>query len=194
MKLVFGLSIDFQNGMSWPHCTKTQTSLGPSEWASPTQQYNLFAEQTLKFSVYFMQWIKSYYIFTARQTDRRTFSIPVCMGKIFFYMHSSFKSRLRPLCYAKNNSQTIISAQTYSRREEGLLEQLQVDWKLAQSAAQRENERSATWRRRLEGDVRSGIAKEKSSHWTFDAGEWVTRISENKTFYLLRYSTIHSNK
>ena len=153
---MFALSLGFQNGMSWPHCTKThklvrvlgngpfpdQGPVGGANGAgSPTQQYDLFAEQTLKTSVYFMQWI--------------------------------------------NNSQTIISAQTYSRREEGLLEQLQVDWKLAQSAAQRENERSATWRRRLEGDVRSGIAKEKSSHWTFDAGEWVTKISENKTFYLL---------
>ena len=119
----------------------SQTSLGPWEWAfsrpgtcrrghgagSPTQQYDFFAEQTLKISVYFMQWIKSYSNFTARQTDRRTIYIPVCMGKIVFCMHSSFKSRLRPLCYAKSNSQTIISAQTYSRREEGLLEQLQVD-------------------------------------------------------------------
>ena len=60
----------------------SQTSLGPWEWAfsrpgtcrrdgagSPTQQYNIFAEQTLKISVYFMQQIKSYSIFTARQTD-----------------------------------------------------------------------------------------------------------------------------
>ena len=36
---------------------------------SPTQQYYFFAEQTLKISVYFMQQIKSYSIFTVRHTD-----------------------------------------------------------------------------------------------------------------------------
>ena len=67
---------------------------GPVEGAhgagSPTQQYDFFAEQTLKISVYFMQRIKSYSIFTVRQTDtqtdRRTFCIPICTGEIFFYM------------------------------------------------------------------------------------------------------------
>ena len=59
----------------------SQTSLGPWEWAfsrqgpgggahgasSSTQQYDFFAEQTLKISIYLIQWIKSYSIFTARQ-------------------------------------------------------------------------------------------------------------------------------
>ena len=76
--------------MSWPHCTKThklvwvlgngpfpgQGPVGAAHGAgSPNQQYDFFAEQTLKISVYFMQRIKSYSIFTARQTDRRTFCI-----------------------------------------------------------------------------------------------------------------------
>ena len=73
--------------MSWPHCTKThklvrflgngpfpdQGPVGGAHGASsPTQQYDFFAEQTLKISVYFMQQIKSYSIFTVRQTDRHT--------------------------------------------------------------------------------------------------------------------------
>ena len=113
MKFVFALSVGFQNGMSWPHCTKThklvrvlgngpfpgQGPVGGAHGASsPTQQYDFFAEQTLKISVYFMQRIKSYSIFTVRQTDRqtdrhtdtqthrRTFCIPICTGEIFFYM------------------------------------------------------------------------------------------------------------
>ena len=68
-------------------CTKTQKLVqvlwngpfpdqGPGGGAhgagSPTQQYNFFAEQTLKISVYFMQRIKSYSIFTVRHTDRQT--------------------------------------------------------------------------------------------------------------------------
>ena len=81
----------------------SQTSSGPWKWAfsrpgtwrrvrahgagSPTQHYDFFAEQTLKISVYFMQRIKSYSIFTARQThrqtDRCTFCIPICTGEIF---------------------------------------------------------------------------------------------------------------
>ena len=79
---MFALSLGFQNGMSWPHCTKThklvrvlgigpfpdQGTVGGAHGAgSPTQQYDYFAEQTLKISVYFMQWIKSYSIFTDRQ-------------------------------------------------------------------------------------------------------------------------------
>ena len=99
MKLVFGLSIGFQNGMSWSQSTKTHKLVqvlwsgsfpdeGPGAGAhgasSPTQQYDFFAEQTLKISVYFMQQIKSYSIFTARQTHRRTLCIPICKGKIFF--------------------------------------------------------------------------------------------------------------
>ena len=73
--------------MSWPHCTKTHKLVrvlgngpfpgqGPVGGAhgvsSPTQQYDFFAEQTLKISVYFMQRIKSYSIFTIRQTHRQT--------------------------------------------------------------------------------------------------------------------------
>ena len=86
-KFVFALSLGFQNGMSWPHCTKThklvwvlrngpfpgQGPVGGAHGASsPTQQYDFFAEQTLKISVYFMQRIKSYSIFTIRQTHRQT--------------------------------------------------------------------------------------------------------------------------
>jgi len=84
MKFVFALSIGFQNGMSWPQFTKTHKLIrvlgngpfpdqGPGGGAhgagSPTQQYDIFAKQTLKYSVYFMQRIKSYSIFAARQTD-----------------------------------------------------------------------------------------------------------------------------
>ena len=80
---MFCLSIGFQNGMSWPYCTKIhklvwilgngpfphQRPVGGAQQAgSPTQQYNFFAAQTVKISVYFMQRIKSYSIFTARQT------------------------------------------------------------------------------------------------------------------------------
>ena len=83
-KFVFALSVGFQNGMSWPQCIKThklvrvlgngpfpgQGPVGGAHGAgSPTQQYDFFAEQTLKISVYFMQRIKSYSIFTVRQTD-----------------------------------------------------------------------------------------------------------------------------
>ena len=53
--------------------------------SSQTQQYDFFAEQTLKISVYFMQQIKKYFIFTFRQTD--TFCIPTYMCRQdFFYM------------------------------------------------------------------------------------------------------------
>ena len=87
MKFMFALSVGFQNGMSWSHCTKTHKLVwffgnepfpdqGPIRGAhkanSPTQQYNFLAEQTLKFSVYFMQQIKRYSISTARHTDRQT--------------------------------------------------------------------------------------------------------------------------
>ena len=80
---MFGLSIGFQNGMSWSQSTKTHKLVqvlwsgsfpdeGPGAGAhgasSPTQQYDFFAEQTLKSSVYFMQQIKSYSIFYC-QTD-----------------------------------------------------------------------------------------------------------------------------
>ena len=54
---------------------------GPS---SLNQQYAFFAAQTLKISVYFIQWIKSYSIFTFRHTDRCTFCIPRCTGNIFY--------------------------------------------------------------------------------------------------------------
>ena len=98
MKLMFGLSIGFQNGMSWSHSIKTHKLVwvlgngpfpdqGPGGGAhgagSLTQQYDFIAEQTLSFSIYFMQQIKSYSIFTFRQTYRWTFCIPVCMGEIF---------------------------------------------------------------------------------------------------------------
>ena len=127
--------------MSWPHCTKThklvrvlgngpfpgQGPVGEAHGAgSPTQQYNFFAEQTLKISVYFMQQIKSYSIFTVRQTDRhtdrqthrqtdtqtdrhtdrRTFCIPICTGEIFFYMeiytfqNTTWVSELRSLTHS----------------------------------------------------------------------------------------------
>ena len=70
--------------LKWLHCTKTHKLVcvlvngpfpdqGPGGGAhgasSLTQQYNFFAEQSLKISVCFMQLIKSYSIFTARQTD-----------------------------------------------------------------------------------------------------------------------------
>ena len=56
-----------------------------------------FAEQTLKISVYFMQRIKSYSIFTVRQTDRHTdtqtdrhtdahFASLYARARFFFYM------------------------------------------------------------------------------------------------------------
>ena len=103
MKFVFALSIGFQNGMSWPHCTKThklvrvlgngpfpdQGPVGGAHGAgSPTQQYDFFAEQTLKISVYFMQRIKSYSIFTVRQTDRHTdthFASLYARARFFLY-------------------------------------------------------------------------------------------------------------
>ena len=81
--------------LKWLHCTKTHKLVcvlvngpfpdqGPGGGAhgasSLTQQYNFFAEQTLKISVCFMQQIKSYSIFTAR---RCTFCIPIFSGKIF---------------------------------------------------------------------------------------------------------------
>ena len=72
MKLVFGLSIGFQNGMSWHQNSKTSSGPGPWEWAfsrpgahgagSPNQQFNFFAEQTLKIPLNFIQRIKSYSI------------------------------------------------------------------------------------------------------------------------------------
>ena len=105
-------------------CTKTQKLVqvlwngpfpdqGPGGGAhgagSPIQQYNFFAEQTMKISVYFMQRIKSYSIFTARQThrqtDRCTFCIPICTGEIFFYMeiytfhYTTFLCSLRSLTH-----------------------------------------------------------------------------------------------
>ena len=54
---------------------------------SPAQQYDFFAEQTLKISLYFMQRIKSYSIFTARQTNRQTHILhPYMHGWDFFNM------------------------------------------------------------------------------------------------------------
>ena len=66
-KLVFGLSIDFQNGMSWSRSTKTQKLVcvlgngsfpdqGPA-WGAHgagllNQQYDFFAEETLKISLF----------------------------------------------------------------------------------------------------------------------------------------------
>ena len=97
---MFGLSIDFQNGMSWSRSTKTQKLVcvlgngsfpdqGPA-WGAHgagllNQQYDFFAEETLKILVYFMLWIKSYSIFAFRQTHWCT-SLGICMGKIFLYM------------------------------------------------------------------------------------------------------------
>ena len=99
-KLMFGLSIGFQNGMSWPHSNKTHKLVrvlgnGPFLDKGPgvvghgagslTQQYNSYAEQNLKFSVYFMQQIKSYAIFTFRQTHRRTFCTLYTWARFFLY-------------------------------------------------------------------------------------------------------------
>ena len=48
-----------------------------------------------------MQWIKSYSIFTARQTDRCTFCIPICKGKIFsFWNFISFITLHSFVCFA----------------------------------------------------------------------------------------------
>ena len=73
--------------MSWPQCIKThkvvwvlgngpfpgQVPVGGAHGAgSPIQQYDFFVEQTLKISINFMQRIKSYSIFTIRQTDTQT--------------------------------------------------------------------------------------------------------------------------
>ena len=97
---MFGLSIGFQNGMSWPHSNKTHKLVrvlgnGPFLDKEPgvvghgaislTQQYNSYAEQNLKFSVYFMQQIKSYAIFTFRQTHRRTFCTLYTWARFFLY-------------------------------------------------------------------------------------------------------------
>ena len=108
-KFVFALSLGFQNGMSWPQCTKTHTLVwvlgngpfpgqGPVGGAhgagSPTQQYDFFAEQTLKISVYFMQRIKSYSIFTVRQTDTQTHILhPYMHGRDFFLYGNLYLSQ-----------------------------------------------------------------------------------------------------
>ena len=104
-KFVFALSVGFQNGMSWPHCTKThklvrflgngpfpdQGPVGGAHGASsPTQQYDFFAEQTLKILVYFMQRIKSYSIFTFRQTH---ILHPYMHGQDFFLYGNLYLSQ-----------------------------------------------------------------------------------------------------
>ena len=72
-----------------PIAPKLTNYLGPWKWAfsrpgtwcwEPWRQFTystiqLFAEQTLKISVYFRQQIKSYSIFTARQTDTHLTSL-----------------------------------------------------------------------------------------------------------------------
>ena len=63
---------------------------GPWSWLTyPT--YNFFAEQTLKISVYFMQRIKSYSIFTVRQTHRQMHILhPYMHGRYFFFSPPPF--------------------------------------------------------------------------------------------------------
>ena len=89
--------------MSWPNRTKTHKLVrvlgngpfpdqGPVVGAhgadSPTQQYDFFAEQKLKISVFFMQQIKSYSIFTARQTDTHFASQDFFLyGNLYLSLH-----------------------------------------------------------------------------------------------------------
>ena len=56
---------------------------------SPTQQYDVVVELTMKISVYFMQRIKSYSIFTARQTDAHFASL-YAQGDFFYMVISTF--------------------------------------------------------------------------------------------------------
>ena len=73
MKLVFGLSIGFKNGMSWPHCTKThvlvwvlgngpfpdQGPIGGAHGAgSPTQQYDFLLSKPWIFQFISCSWSK----------------------------------------------------------------------------------------------------------------------------------------
>ena len=146
MKFVFALSIGFQNGMSWPHCTKThklvwvlgnglfpdQGPVGGAHGAgSPTQQYYIFAEQTLKISVYFMSLIKSYSIFTARQTHRQMHILHLCMhGQDFFLYGNLYLSLhyVRLLCSLTFVKDKFLSMTVFKPRTSGIGSHCSTNW------------------------------------------------------------------